>query len=204
MVKVKICGITNKADAQKATDLGAWALGFIFAKQSPRSISPYKARTIIKELPPFVTPVGVFVNQKAGAVMDIADFCGIQTLQFHGDESPMYLRRFKKFQCIKVFRVGDDFNISGLSQFKASAFCFDTFRSDTYGGSGQVFNWDVIKGKKFPVPVILSGGLNPENVAQAIKELNPYAVDVASGVEKAPGKKDHRLLEEFLEKAYSN
>ena len=199
MVKVKICGITNKEDALLAAELGAWALGFIFYKKSPRAIAPFKARKIIEELPPFVVPVGVFVNQKEGAVKDIANFCGIKTLQFHGDETPQYCKRFKEYKIIKAFRVKEDFDISNLSQFPAAAYLFDTYQEDTYGGSGKTFNWDVIKDKKFNKPVILSGGLNPENIASAIKEVCPYAVDVSSGVEEFPGKKSEKLLIKFFE-----
>ncbi len=197
-VKIKICGITNKEDAFLAAQFGAWALGFVFYKKSPRYISPSNARKIIQELPPFVMPVGVFVNQGYGAIQDIAEFCGISTLQLHGDETPQFCGRFRSQKIIKAFRVGDDFDISGLSQFKVSGYLFDAFQEDTFGGSGKTFNWEIIKGKKFPKAVILSGGLNPQNVAQAVQEVNPYAVDVSSGVEQAPGKKNYRLLQEFF------
>jgi len=200
-VRVKICGITNFGDALLAADLGAWALGFIFYKKSPRHVSPFKARKIIQELPPFLTPVGVFVNQKEGAVKDIAQFCGIKTLQFHGDETPQYCQRFNQgYKVIKAFRVKERFDISGLSEFRVSAYLFDTYQEDSYGGSGQAFNWDVIRDKKFNKPVILSGGLNSENIAQAIETIKPFAVDVSSGVETIPGKKDKKLLEEFFGK----
>ena len=199
-MRVKICGITNEEDALLAANLGAWALGFIFYKKSPRYISPSKAQKIIRELPPFVTPVGVFVNQGRGAVCDIAEFCGIKTLQFHGDETPDYCRGFKHYKVIKAFRVKEGFDISGISQFPVSAYLFDTYQEDAYGGSGKTFNWNIITGKKFNKPVILSGGLNAENIAQAIKEVNPYAVDVSSGVEKAPGEKSEELVRNFFEK----
>ncbi len=195
MTRVKICGITNKDDALAAAKLGAWALGFIFYKQSPRYVSPFKAKKIIDELPPFVTPVGVFVNLKEGAVMDIAEFCGISTLQLHGDESPQYCRRLKKFKLIKAFRVKEDFNISGLGEYPVSAYLFDGHEKGVFGGTGKTFDWDIIKEKKIPKPVILSGGLSPENVASAVRGLSPYAVDVSSGVEKEPGKKDFGKME---------
>ena len=198
MTRVKICGITNKDDALAAAKLGAWALGFIFYKQSPRYVSPFKAKKIIDELPPFVTPVGVFVNLKEGAVMDIAEFCGISTLQLHGDESPQYCRRLKKFKLIKAFRVKEDFNISGLGEYPVSAYLFDGHEKGVFGGTGKTFDWEVIKDKKIPKPVILSGGLSPENVAGAVRGLSPYAVDVSSGVEKEPGKKDYGKMEIFL------
>ncbi len=199
MVRVKICGITNREDALKAAELGAWALGFIFTKKSPRYISPFKAKKIIEALPPFVTPVGVFVNQSEGAIKDIMNFCGISTIQLHGDESPQMCGRLgKKYKVIKAFRVKEDFNISGLGEYPVAAYLMDTFAEDSFGGSGKTFNWDILKGRTLPKPVILSGGLNPENVAAAVEALHPFAVDVSSGVEKEPGKKDFGKMEEFF------
>ena len=198
--KVKVCGMTNLEDALLAVNLGAWALGFIFYKKSPRYISPSKVQKIIQLLPPFVTSVGVFVNQKEGAVKDIAKFCGLNTLQFHGDETPHYCQRFRDYKVIKAFRIKDGFDISGLGVFRVSAYLFDTYQENAYGGSGKTFNWDVIKDKKLNAPMILSGGLNPQNVRIAIETVKPYAVDVSSGVEKSPGKKDAALLREFFEK----
>lgn len=197
--RIKICGITNGEDAKFIASLGAWALGFNFYKKSPRFISPSKAQRIIKELPPFVTPVGIFVNQGRGAVQDIAQFCGLKVLQFHGDETPEYCKGFSRYQIIKAFRVKDDFNISNVSQFPVAAYLFDAYQENTYGGTGKTFNWDLIKNKKFNKPVILSGGLNPENIVSAIEAVNPYAVDLSSGVEKTPEKKDGHLLNRLFE-----
>lgn len=202
MTKTKICGITNANDALLAAKLGAWAVGFIFYKKSPRSIGAFKAQKIIRQLPPFVTPVGVFVNQKEGAVKDILDFCGITTVQFHGDESPAYCKRFGKFKIIKALRVSEKFDPKSFKDFPADAFLLDTFSEGGYGGTGETFDWQAAKAmKNFGKPVILSGGLNPDNVLPALEEVRPYAVDVASGVEKAPGVKDPNLLKQFLEKA---
>ena len=196
MTRVKICGITNKEDALKSVQLGAWALGFIFYKKSPRYVSPFKAKRIIEELPPFVTPVGVFVNQNEGAIKDIVDFCGIKTIQLHGDETPQTCQCLgKKYKVIKAFRVRDGFNISGVSEYPTAAYLMDTYQEDIYGGSGKTFNWDIIKDKKFERPIILSGGLNPENVGKAVATVHPFAVDVSSDVEKEPGRKDYRLIE---------
>ena len=200
-MRVKICGITNKEDALLASSFGAWALGFVFYKKSPRYISPSKAQKIIEALPPFVTPVGVFVNLKEGAVKSIIDFCGIKTLQFHGDETPQYCSRFRSHKVIKAFRVKEGFDISGLGQFKVSAYLFDTYQEDIYGGSGKTFSWDIIQDKKLQAPVILSGGLTPENVQEAAQTVHPYAVDVSSGVEASPEKKDYKKLQDFFEKA---
>lgn len=198
MVRVKICGITNLNDAQAAVEAGAWALGFIFHKKSPRYVSPTKARTIIETLPPFATPVGVFVDHSEHAVVDICRLTGITTLQFHGEESPAYCRRFKHFKVIKAFRVKDGFDFAQLRRYKVDAYLFDTFHPRTAGGTGKTFNRSLLKGKKFERPVILSGGLNPHNVRQAVLAVKPYAVDVASGVEKSPGIKDKRLIQSFL------
>lgn len=198
MIKVKICGITNVDDAKIAVSMGAWALGFVFYKKSPRSISPYKVKKILAELPPFVEPVGLFVNQKEGAIRDIAGFLKLRTLQFHGDETPQYCQRFRDYKIIKAFRVGDRFDISGLASFPVSSYLFDAYDENVAGGTGKVFNWDKITGRTFAKPIIMSGGLNPQNIAQAIQTVQPYAVDVSSGVEEAPGKKSRKLLEEFF------
>ncbi|OGX28320.1 MAG: hypothetical protein A2705_01290 [Omnitrophica WOR_2 bacterium RIFCSPHIGHO2_01_FULL_52_10] len=200
MTRVKICGITSIEDAQMAVDAGASALGFIFHKKSPRYVSPSKVRPIIEALPPFVTPVGVFVNGSEHAVRDICRLARIATVQFHGEESPGYCKRFKHFKIVKAFRVKDTFDFKSILQYKVDAYLFDTFQEETasFGGTGKTFNWELLKNYKFDKPVILSGGLNPENVRQAIEAVRPYAVDVASGVEKSPGIKDYRLVQAFF------
>lgn len=199
MTKVKICGITNNEDAQKAVFYGAWAVGFIFYKKSPRYVSPSKARKIVEGLPPFITPVGVFVNQKPKAVMDVCRFTKIKTVQFHGEEDPAYCKRFKDCKIIKVFRITKNFDIKMVIPYKVDAFLFDTFQEDIHGGTGQVFNWDLLKGQKFDIPIILSGGLNPQNVREAVDALSPYAVDISSGVERSPGIKNPRLIRSFFD-----
>lgn len=201
MTKSKICGITESKDAMLAASLGAWALGFIFTKKSKRFVGPYKAAKIIAGLPPFVMPVGVFVDQKQGAVKEIADFCGLRVLQFHGDEGPDFCKRFKNYKIIKAFRVKDDFHADLLRPYKdiVSAFLFDRHEEGVQGGTGKTFDWKLIKeAKSFGIPIILSGGLHSNNVRQAIEEVNPYAVDVSSGVEESPGKKSERSLREFF------
>lgn len=205
MIKVKICGITNNEDAQRAAVLGASALGFVFYKKSPRDIGAYKARKIIDGLPPFVVPVGVFVNQKEGAVKQIAEFCGLKTLQFHGDETPEYCRRFSAggYKVIKAFRVSDTFDFDTIDGFKNYPILCDAHKEGQFGGTGKTFNWKLAaKFKKFGQPIILSGGLNPSNIVQAIAEAEPYAVDVSSGVEEAPGKKSDALLTQFFQKIH--
>ncbi|MBE0479322.1 phosphoribosylanthranilate isomerase [Candidatus Aerophobetes bacterium] len=199
MVKIKICGITNKEDAFLAVNLGVDALGFIFAK-SPRQIAPEEAKRIIKKLPPFVDRVGVFVNEEPQKVLQIARFCLLSTCQFHGDESPSYCEEFP-YKLIKSFFVKDEVPDNILDyEGRVDACLLDTFSSAKRGGTGKVFNWEIARKVKMPgLPLILSGGLTPDNVAEAIDKVRPYAVDVASGVEDAPGKKSRNKLQKFIE-----
>ena len=180
MTRVKICGITNDDDAMKAAVHGASAVGFIFVKKSPRYISPSRARKIIEILPPFITPVGVFADQKERAVRDILKFTRIHTVQFHGEESTVYCKRFKDCKIIKAFRINDVFNWPMVNKYKVDAYLFDTYQENVMGGTGKTFNWELLEGKKFERPIILSGGLNPENVLKGIETVNPMAVDVYS------------------------
>jgi len=203
MVRVKICGITSELDAQKAAKAGAWAVGFIFHKKSPRFISPFKAKKIIDSLPPFITPVGVFVNHNAGAMRDIINHCGLRVVQLHGDEDHHFAHRLKRYnvKIIKVFRVGENFDPKVIENFKVDAFLFDTFDQYNYGGTGKTFDWNVLKQIKAAtdVPIILSGGLNAQNVIEAVNNFKPYAVDVNSGVEETPGKKDAKKMKDFVD-----
>ncbi len=199
MVRVKVCGITNLEDASKASYYGAWAVGFIFSKKSPRYISPSRARKIVEQLPPFVTPVGVFVDQSERAVRDICNFTRIRTLQFHGEEKAVYCKRFSDFKVIKAFRIGDYFPVDEIKKYKVDAYLFDTYEEGKPGGTGKVFNWDILKEHKIDKPVILSGGLNAQNVQEALSVTQPYAIDVSSGVEKSPGIKDPRLIRAFFD-----
>ncbi len=199
-MKVKVCGITNKDDALKVAYYGASAVGFIFHKKSPRYVSPSRAKKIIAELPPFIIPVGVFVNLSEKAINDICRFTKINTIQLHGDESAAFCKRMKKnYKVIKVFRVDEFFDINMVKKFDVDAYLFDTFVPDVHGGTGKVFNWDLIKGQKLDKPVILSGGLKSDNIQKAIKEVSPYAIDVSSGLEKSPGIKDARKIRTFFD-----
>jgi len=204
MVRIKVCGITNSEDAQKAAYYGAWAVGFIFTKKSPRYVSPSKARKIIESLPPFVTPVGVFVDQSDRAVRDICNFTRIRTLQFHGEESAVYCKRFGDYKVIKAFRIGEYFPIDIIRKYKVDAYLFDTYQEGVNGGTGKVFDWKVLQGQKLDKPVILSGGLNSQNIQEAINVVKPYAADVSSGVEKSPGIKDSRQIRTFFDVANFN
>ena len=202
IVRTKVCGITNEKDALKAANLGAWAVGFIFYKKSPRFISPFKAKKIIEKLPPFVTPVGVFVNHNAGAMRDIINHCGLRAVQLHGDEDYHFCHRLRRYnvKIIKVFRVGQSLDIKNIESYKVDAYLFDTLDKDNYGGTGKVFDWNLLKEvKSFNVPIILSGGLNSQNIIEPVNELKPYAVDVNSGVEESPGIKDSGKMKEFID-----
>lgn len=199
MVRVKICGITNLVDAMLSVKSGAWALGFIFYAKSPRSVSPTVAEKIIRKLPPFVTPVGVFVNESQPIIKRIAKQCGFLTLQLHGNETPEFVANLKGFKVIKAFRVNESFDFAQLKKFKADAFLFDTYDQHFYGGSGKVFNWNLLTQHKIHQPIILSGGLNAINVSLAIKTVLPFAVDVSSSLEARPGKKDPQKIEKFFD-----
>ena len=198
MIYIKICGITEIDDAVKIAELGVSALGFIFYQKSKRYISPEKAKEIIKRLPPFINTVGVFVNEKKENVVDILDRCPVDILQFHGAETPEYCGQFNK-RIIKAFRVNKDFSFDVFLKFPVNAFLLDSFVTGEYGGTGVVFDWDLaVKAKKYG-KIILSGGLNIENLSSAIEKVSPYGVDISSGVEIKPGKKDISKVEEIVE-----
>jgi phosphoribosylanthranilate isomerase len=199
MVRVKICGITNVEDALAAVDYGADALGFIFYEKSPRCISPEKAREIISHLPPFITTTGVFVNEETEKIREMINFTGINVLQLHGDELPESCRIWHRV--IKAFRLRDFTDLKPLEKYRCSAFLLDTYSPESFGGTGQIFNWDIaVEAKRFG-RIILSGGLNPDNIVRAVRYVRPYAVDVSSGIEEEKGKKDLKKMREFIEKA---
>lgn len=199
-VKVKICGITNLDDALTAVDYGADALGFVFYKKSPRFISPSNAAAIIKELPPFVTTVGVFVDEDAAAVRKIMDEAGLTVAQLHGSETLAYCKRLSR-KYIKAVRVRGLKDIKGLGKYGPITFLLDTYVKGAAGGTGRAFDWDIaVESKKFG-RIILSGGLTPSNVREAVELVSPYAVDVSSGVEKEPGRKDPVKVIKFIEAA---
>jgi phosphoribosylanthranilate isomerase len=201
-VRVKICGITSANDALDAVAAGADALGFMFHESSPRYITFEIAADIISRLPPFVARVGVFVNPNASLVHKAIE-CGIDILQFHGDEPPEFCRQFNhKF--IKAFRVRDSGFLESCAHYPDAAWLLDSFVPGQMGGTGQTFNWELaaVAAQKHPF-VILAGGLTPKNVATAIQKTHPYAVDVSSGVEVAPGRKSRALMEQFIRAAKS-
>jgi len=199
MTKIKICGITNMEDAMAAVNLGVDALGFVFYKDSKRYIKPSKAYEITRMLPPFVTKIGVFANEDQVAIRDITAEIKLDLLQIHGDETPEYCGRLE-IPYIKAFRLKDGTTLSEVNEYSTDFLLFDTYSKDEYGGTGHAFDWRILKDKPFDNKyVILSGGLNPGNVGDAVSFLNPYAVDVSSGVEEYPGKKDIEKLIKFIE-----
>ncbi len=201
MTRVKICGNTNPEDARLAVSLGADYLGFIFAP-SKRRVSRQQASEIMAATPDFKRFVGVFVNQPKKEVETLARDLGLRLLQFHGEETALYCRHFTElgFEVIKTFKVKDAMSLKRLDQYNVSAFLFDTFSKDQAGGTGVPFDWKLIEEKPFiRERFFLAGGLNAENLADAIRRLGPYAVDVASGVESVPGRKDPERLRRFIE-----
>ena len=200
MVRVKICGITSMEDALQAVQAGADALGFVFYEKSPRYLPPERAESIIGVLPPFVQVVGLFVNADAGFVNDTADRCLLDLVQLHGDEPPDYCELIRR-RVIKAFRVKDITSLDPVRNYSIAGILLDAFSPKAYGGTGLTFNWEVAQEAGQYGPVILAGGLTPENVCQAVERVNPYGVDVSSGVETAPGRKDPEKVREFIRQA---
>ncbi len=200
MPRIKICGITNIQDALAAVEYGADALGFVFQPRSPRAVTPEIAKNIVSSIPPFVSTVGVFVDNSRADVEKIVRHVGLNIIQLHGSEPPETCHMCRSV--IKAIRVKDLTDLEPLRLYKVSAFLLDTFSPRTIGGTGRIFNWDIaVEAKKFG-RIILAGGLTPENVEEAIKWVEPYGIDVSTGVESASkGKKDHKKLRLFIEKA---
>jgi len=201
LTKIKICGITNIEDARAAANLGADALGFIFVPDTPRYMEPQSASRIIRELPPFITRVGVFADASPEEICQTIQTCGLNAIQLHGSETPEYcdnIRARCRVNIIKGFRIKDRHSLSAIPKYKVSAYLLDTYVKGKKGGTGETFNWDLAKEAKPYGRIIIAGGLTPENVAEAIQNVQPYAVDVSSGVEARPGKKDHAKIRAFI------
>lgn len=198
-VKVKICGITNLEDALAAADYGADALGFVFYKGSPRYISPEAAREIIRQLPPLITTVGVFVDETPERIEETLRHVPIDVAQLHGHEPPELCILSRRV--IKAIRVKELSDLEPLKKYRVSAYLLDTYTPESLGGTGQIFNWDIAVAAKEFGKVILAGGLNPENIERAIRWVRPYGVDVSSGVEEEKGKKDLKRMRLFIERA---
>jgi phosphoribosylanthranilate isomerase len=192
MVKVKICGITNWSDARGAVEAGADFLGFNFYRESSRYIAPAAARRIVQGLPAGVASVGVFVNESEREMLAIAQQVGLDYVQLHGDETAEVVSRMRRsFRVIKAIRVRDSFRVAQLANFKrASSILLDGFDAELRGGTGKSFNWKLAKSAGRRRQIFLAGGLTPENAAEAISAARPFAIDVCSGVESRPGKKD--------------
>jgi len=201
-VKVKICGITNIKDALVAIKAGCDALGFAFFKESPRYLTLEKALSIIRVLPKGIVKIGVFVNSSEKTIKDIARRCCLDILQFHGEETPGFCRKFKQYKIIKVFRVKDRLDLDSIGRYKTFAYLFDTFVKAKPGGTGKTFNWELLRYlDDIKKPIFLSGGLNAQNVRRAIKIARPAWVDVCSSVEAYPGKKNPRKVRTFIRNA---
>lgn len=197
MTWIKICGITNPKDALNAVALGVQALGFIFAP-SPRQVNPDTAREIILHLPRSIHRVGVFVDEKVEEVKRIAHFCGLSMVQLHGQETPEYCREIA-LPVIKAFRVRDARSLEGIEKYAFTRILLDAWSDERAGGTGKAFSWEIARKVRPEGDYILSGGLNPSNVGEAIRRLHPMGVDVGSGVEKSPGLKDGLKMKDFVE-----
>ncbi len=198
--KIKICGITNLPDAQLAVELGADALGFIFYPKSPRYVKVPVAADICNALPPFVTKVGVFVDELEYEIERALNDCLLNALQFHGEEPPGFCQKFAA-KSIKAIRVRDEQSLRAAAEYDVDALLLDTYTESERGGTGRTFDWSLaVKAREtLAPPIILSGGLTTVNVQEAIRKVRPYAVDVSSGVEREPGRKDPEKLRRFIE-----
>jgi phosphoribosylanthranilate isomerase len=196
--RIKICGITNAADAQTAVEAGADALGFIFYGKSPRYVPVEQVAEISRHIPPFVMRVGVFVDADEDFIGRAIAEGNLSLLQFHGDEPPEFCTQFG-LMSMKAFRIKDAESLKTIPDYQTDAYLLDAYSSTTLGGTGEKFNWDLaVEAQKFGKPVFLAGGLTPENVADAVRKVQPFGVDVSSGVEFSPGKKDAAKVKAFI------
>lgn len=197
-VKVKICGLTSVEDALAALEADADILGFVLAEQSPRRVSIETAREIARQLPPAAMRVGVFVNAKVEHVMFALRICNFGGLQFHGEEPPAYCQQFG-VPTIKAFRIRDQESLRAMSSYDTDYYLLDSYLAGQPGGTGETFNWNLaVEARGLGKPVILAGGLTPQNVAEAVRKVQPFGVDVSTGVESAPGKKDRQKMRDFV------
>ena len=208
MTKIKICGITNEKDALWAASLGIDYLGMNFYKDSPRKVSAQTAKKIVDKLPAFTQGVGIFVDEDINSIVKIGKKCRLSFVQLHGNESPQYcdelsslLAKANGCKIIKAFRIRDEDSLKEIPQYSIEYILLDAFVQGELGGTGETFNWDLaVKAKEFNKPIFLSGGLSVENVKDAIEKVNPYAIDVASGIERLPRRKDYDKMHEFVHK----
>jgi len=202
--KIKICGITNFDDAAAAVEAGVDALGFVLYRKSPRYIEPHLVKQIIAELPPFVLPVGVFVNEDAKVVRDLMDSCGLVLAQLHGDETATYCETLGR-PVLKAIRLKDRPSFLALAEFRGRAgvrgLLLDAYSEDAYGGTGRTTDWSLAAEVARAAAVLLAGGLTAENVGAAVRTVRPYGVDVSGGVEDRPGKKNREKMRAFVQAA---
>ncbi len=204
--RIKMCGITRVKDVEAGIAAGLDALGFIFYDKSPRNIEPDFVRDVVARIPPFIDCVGVFVDRDRQEVEEIVEYCGLSHAQLHGNEDPKYCERVERFvspcRVVKAFRVSDESKASDFSPYDASVhgYLLDTYVKGSAGGTGSTFDWEIIERLALQRPMILAGGLTPENVVEGIQSVAPFGVDVNSGVEVEPGIKDHLKLAEFIRK----
>ena len=203
MVQIKICGVTNLEDALAAAEAGADMLGFNFYPKSPRYVPPREARRIVESLPPGVKGYGVFVNEEGPEVVKaVAREAGLGAVQLHGDESPEFCEALGGLVTVKALRVGPGFEVARARLYKTDALLLDSYSGDAYGGTGKTFDWSLARETREAVGrLFLAGGLTPETVGAAVEAVRPFAVDVCSGVESRPGRKDHALVRRFVEAA---
>jgi phosphoribosylanthranilate isomerase len=199
MIRVKICGITNIGDACWAAECGADALGFIFYPKSPRYVAPERAKEILQKVPGSIGRVGVFVNQEIDVVKEIVGFCGLHLIQLHGDESSQYCSQFPRSSLIKTVSHWAEEDIQKLDDYSVRAILVDAHEPGRYGGTGEESDWALALKVKKKHPLILAGGLDKENIERAIETVRPCAVDINSGVEISPGKKDRYRIREIME-----
>ncbi len=202
MTEIKVCGMTNLADAEHAAELGAWAIGLIHSPESPRYVGPAAAEQIGAALKRRCEIVGVFVNQTIDEVDEAAERAGMTILQFHGDEGPSFCAEAARrtgAKTMKAIRIDSAADIHTADAYRTDFHLFDAYRPGTPGGTGESFDWVLLAGRRSKVPMVLAGGLTPENVAEAIGAAHPFAVDVVSGVEAEPGIKDRAKVEAFFE-----
>ena len=197
MARIKICGITHLTDALTAVEAGADALGFNFVPDTPRFVKPDQVAAIVAELPPFITTVGVFASKDAAKLSTIANQCRLDAIQLHADVTPEFCRNLDR-RVIKAVRVKDESSLSILSDYDVNAFLLDAYVEGKLGGTGKVFDWDLALQAKDYGRIIVAGGLNPDNVAHAVRYVKPYGVDVSSGVESHPGRKDPDKIRKFI------
>ena len=199
MTRIKICGITNLDDGLEAIAAGVDALGFVFVPNTPRYITPSQAKLVIKQLPPFITNVGLFVDNEIGEIEDIVNHCKLDAVQLHGNESPEMCTKIRfQTKVIKSFHVKKELQVlrNEIENYRVDAYLLDTFIKGKAGGTGQTFDWRIAEG--LSQRIIVAGGLTPNNIGTAIAQLQPYGVDVSSGVEKSPGKKDTNKIYSFV------